>query len=182
MLSRADSYEAVRAGFRWRVPARYNIGVDVVDRHAGGDALALIQVGEDGQTRRWRFRDVLAGACRLSNVLAHHGIRPGDRVGILLAQSPEAAIAHVASYRSGLIAIPLFTLFGDDALAFRLADSGARVLITEAASLPKIARIRDRLPDLALVLVVGLGADGDGSLDFGPTPSRRATRRPTIPR
>jgi acetyl-CoA synthetase len=170
LLSRADSYEAVRTGFRWRVPRRYNIGVDVVDRHARGDALALIQVGDDGRTRRWRFRDVLAGACRLSNVLAHHGVQPGDRVGILLAQSPEAAIAHVAAYRAGLIAIPLFTLFGDDALAFRLRDSGAAVLITEVGALDKLARIRDRLPGLRLVLAVGLGADDTGPghavLDF----------------
>ncbi|MBI3512864.1 MAG: acyl-CoA synthetase [Proteobacteria bacterium] len=178
MLAHASSYEAVRAGFRWRIPERYNIGVDVVDRHAGGDALALIEVAEDGRVRRWRFVDVLRAAGRLGNVLDHHGVAPGDRVGILLAQSPEAAIAHVAAYRGGLIAIPLFTLFGDDALAFRLADSGARVLITEAASLPKIARIRDRLPDLALVLVVGLGADGDGSLDFDRALDRARDQRP----
>jgi acetyl-CoA synthetase len=165
VLVRASSYEAVRARFAWQVPARYNIGVDVVDRH-DGNRVALIQVAEDGAVRRYRFADIRAAANRLANVLAHHGVVAGDRVGILLAQSAEAAIAHVAAYRAGLIAIPLFTLFGDDALAYRLADSGARVLITEAASLDKIARIRDRLPELRLVLVVGLGADDGATLDF----------------
>ncbi len=166
MLVQGASYEDVRARFAWQVPARYNIGTDVVDRHAGGDRLALLQVGEDGAVRRWRFLDVLRAASRLANVLAHHGVAAGDRVGILLAQSAEAAIAHVAAYRAGLIAIPLFTLFGDDALAYRLGDSGARVLVTDAASLDKIARIRDRLPDLELVLAVGLGADTPDALDF----------------
>ena len=166
MLTRAASYEAVLDRFRWQVPARYNIGVDVIDRHAADDRIALIQYGEDGAVRRYRFVDLQRAANRLGNVFAHHGIAHGDRVGILLAQSPEAAIAHVAAYRAGLIAIPLFTLFGDDALAYRLGDSGARVLITEAASLPKLARIRERLPALKLVLVVGLGVDDGALLDF----------------
>jgi acetyl-CoA synthetase len=178
VLVQGPSYEAVRAGFRWRVPARYNIGADAVDRHAGGDRVALLEVGPDDRVRRWRFADIKGAACRLGNVLDHHGLVPGDRVGILLAQSPEAAIAHIACYRGGLIAIPLFTLFGDDALAFRLADSGARVLITEAASLEKIARIRDRLPDLDLVLAVGLGADGDGARDFDRALDRARDARP----
>jgi len=166
VLAQGSNYQAVLDRFRWQVPARYNIGADLVDRAGDDERLAILQVAEDGRVRHWRRIDLRRGASRLDNVLAHHGIRRGDRVGILLAQSPEAAIAHLAAYRAGLIAIPLFTLFGDDALAYRLADSGARVLVTEAASLPKLLRIRDRLPALELVLVVGLGAEHDGLLDF----------------
>jgi acetyl-CoA synthetase len=166
VLTQASSYQAVLDRFRWQVPARYNIGADLVDRPDRGDRLAMIHLAADGAVQRYSFTDLARAAGRLGNVLAHHGILRGDRIGILLAQSPEAAIAHIAAYRAGLIAIPLFTLFGDDALAFRLADSGARVLVTEAASLPKLARIRDRLPDLELVLVVGLGADDGDLLDF----------------
>jgi acetyl-CoA synthetase len=166
VLTQASSYQAVVDRFRWQVPARFNIGADLVDRPARADRLAMIHLAEDGAVARWSFADLGRAAGRFGNVLAHHGMVQGDRVGILLAQSPEAAIAHIAAYRGGLIAIPLFTLFGDDALAFRLADSGARALVTEAASLPKLARIRDRLPDLELVLVVGLGADDGDVLDF----------------
>ena len=177
MLTRAASYQAVLDRFRWQVPSRYNIGVDVVDRHAAaGDRVALIELADDGTVRRHRFADLQRAANRLANVLGHHGLVRGDRVGILLAQSPEAAIAHIGAYRAGLIAIPLLTLFGDDALAYRLADSGARALITEAASLPKLVRIRARLPDLRLVLVVGLGADADDALDFEPQLARASDR------
>ena len=59
------------------------------------------------------------------------GLQPGDRVGILLPQCPETAIGHIATYKVGGIAIPLFTLFGSDALTYRLADSQAKVVITD---------------------------------------------------
>ena len=95
------------------------------------------------------------------------GIRPGDRVAILLPQRPETAISHVAVYKAGMVAVPLFTLFGPDALEFRLADSGARALITDTASLEKIAPIRARLPQLACLIVIdGAGGDAGASVDF----------------
>ena len=82
-------------------------------------------------------------ANRLANALAAQGLGRGDRIGILLPQSPEAAIAHVATYKMGAIAVPLFTLFGADALEYRLADSGARALVTDRENLAKIETIRD---------------------------------------
>jgi acetyl-CoA synthetase len=173
MLTRADSYEAVRAAFRWRVPARYNIGVDVCDKHVAagrGDDLALIYLDPAGAERRFTFGDVERLSNRLANALLGRGLARGDRVGVLLPQAPETAIAHVAAYKAGLVAVPLFTLFGEEALAYRLADSGARALVTDRASLVKLAAIRDRLPELELVLI----ADGDrladeaGSVGFWP--------------
>jgi acetyl-CoA synthetase len=90
----------------------------------------------------------------MANLLAARGVHRGDRVGILLAQGVETAFAHIACYKAGLIAVPLFTLFGEDALEYRLQASGARVLVTERAMLPKIAAIRDRLGALDLVLSI----------------------------
>ena len=77
----------------------------------------------------------------------------GDRVGILLGQSPETAVSHVAIYKLGAVAIPLFTLFGTEALEYRLTNSAARGLITDAANLPKILEIRNKLPELQVVIV-----------------------------
>ena len=85
---------------------------------------------------------------RLANALAGLGLLPGERLAILLPQTPETAIAHLAAYRSGLIAVPLFVLFGPDALEYRLADLGAAALVTDVANWPKVAEIRDRLPGL----------------------------------
>ncbi|MCH8154276.1 MAG: acyl-CoA synthetase [Proteobacteria bacterium] len=105
---------------------------------------------------------------RLQGVRGLHGVARRARVAILLPQAPETALAHIATYKLGAIAVPLFTLFGADALAFRLSDSGAKALITNADGLAKIAEIRARLPALEIVLSVdGPGeGPGDGALGF----------------
>jgi acetyl-CoA synthetase len=153
MLSPASSYEDVYRGFRWQIPDPYNIGHDVCDRHAGDPTRrALIYEDAAGQIREYTFLEIMRRANRLANALAAQGLGRGDRIGILLPQSPETAIAHVATYKMGAIAVPLFTLFGADALEYRLAHSGARALITDRDNLAKIETIRDRLPDLALIV------------------------------
>ncbi|MBI3451937.1 MAG: acyl-CoA synthetase [Rhodospirillales bacterium] len=177
MIVKAATYDAVRERFRWQVPARYNIGVDVCDRHAAAhpDNTALIFVDEGGAVRRYSFADIRRDSNRLANALAAHGVGQGDRIGILLQQSPEAAIAHVAAYKSGLIAVPLFVLFGEEALEYRLGNAGARALVTDAANLPKILAIRDCLPELRVVFVVG-GEGEAGTLDFAATVARASDK------
>ena len=177
------TYDAIRAEFRWRIPARFNIGTATIgrnaDRRPGGTA--LIEVGEDGAVRRWTFWELRRLANKLSNVLTAQGLRPGDRVAILLSQGHETGVAHVAAYRAALVAVPLFVLFGPDALEYRLRDSGARALVTDSANWPKIAGIRDRLPDLRAAIVVD-GGGVDGTLDFAAataSASRRFRRRDT---
>ena len=167
MLPSGSSYEEIQHRFRWRVPARYNIGVDVADRQAElhGDRLALVFLDEQHIERRLSFREVRALANRFANVLRARGLQPGDRIAVLLPQTPETAVAHVAAFKAGLISVPLFTLFGEDALEFRLADSGAKALITDAIGLAKLEAIRARLPALQRVFVTGGGA-GPASLAF----------------
>ncbi|HZT19721.1 MAG TPA: AMP-binding protein, partial [Dongiaceae bacterium] len=165
MLHPARSYEELRQAFRWRIPQRYNIGFDAVDKHVAaghGDRTALIHAAEGGELVRHSFRDIAQASNRFANLLLAQGLRRGERVGILLAQRPETAIAHVAVYKAGMIAVPLFTLFGPDALEYRLADSGARALITDTGNLEKIAGIRPRLPQLASLIVIDGGAGEAG--------------------
>jgi acetyl-CoA synthetase len=170
MLRPADTYADVVAAFRWKIPARYNIGVDVADKHMRDgrrDRLALIYESESGAVERFSFADIARKSNQLANLLVAHGLRSGDRVAILLPQRPETAIGHVAIYKAGMIAVPLFTLFGPDALEFRLRDSSARAVITDTASLEKIAPIRARLPHLECLLVVdGAGSEGGSSVDY----------------
>lgn len=160
MLSPSDSYAALHEGFRWRVPERYNIGVDTVDRHAAADPdrLALIHEHEDGRVDRFTFGQIKRLSDRLALALAGLGVGVRDRVGILLPQALETGIAHAAVYKLGAIALPLFTLFGPDALQYRLSDSGAKVVITDAANLAKIMDLRHELPELRTVIVTGAQA------------------------
>lgn len=169
MLDPATSYEEACRRFRWQVPEHYNIGVDICDRHAdGGAGTALIHVHADGTVREVSFTELKRASNRLANVLVGNGLARGDRVAILLPQRPETAIAHIAAHKAGMVSVPLFTLFGEDALQYRLADSGAAALITDRESLAKIAAIRDQLPDLKLVLVADESRDGSDWEAFAP--------------
>jgi acetyl-CoA synthetase len=169
MLTPAGTYEDVCRLMTWRIPEFYNMGVDVCDKQADAtpDRIALIVEDEDGGVTRYSFRDIQRLSNRLANVLVASGVKRGDRVGVLLPQSVEAAVAHVAAWKAGFVSIPLFTLFGEDALEFRLADSGARAVVTDTENLGKVEAIRDRLPDLGALVVAGAGrADSLALVDF----------------
>lgn len=167
MLSRAASYEELTARFRWQIPEHYNIGVDACDKwtqdkNGGSDRLALIHLADDGKETRYSFKDLRRLSNRCANMLEAQGVEEGDRVAILLAQGPETAIAHLATYKLGAIAVPLFTLFGAEALQFRLANSGAKVVITDGAGVAKLDALRDGLPALETVISI----DGGDALDW----------------
>ncbi|MER3468071.1 MAG: AMP-dependent synthetase, partial [Thermoflexus sp.] len=137
-----DFFEAI--DFRWRTPyretvemragrpwARWFVGGELnatesaLDRHleAGrGDRVALIWEGEEGESRRYTYRQVFEEVTRLTRALQALGIRPGDRVGLFLPMIPEVAFALLATARLGAIAIPLFSGFGPEAVAVRLRD------------------------------------------------------------
>jgi acetyl-CoA synthetase len=148
--------------FRWHIPERFNIGVDVADRHPS--ALALIEIDPSGKTREFIFDAISALSNRLANVLIAHGLKGGDRIAILLPQRHETAVTHVAAWKAGMISVPLFTLFGEEAIEFRLQNSGARAIVTDREQLPKLAQLRDRLPELQTVLCVD--GPGEGALDL----------------
>ncbi len=167
MLKPGNSYSEVVDKFRWEIPQHYNIGVDICDRWARQpDRLALIYENESGQVEKYTFKDLKRLSNRLANGLKASGIGLGDRFGILLPQCPETAISHIAAYKIGAIAIPLFTLFGTDALAYRLSNSEAKGIVTDSANLSKIMEIWENLPDLEAVIVTR-GEKNDKVLDFG---------------
>jgi acetyl-CoA synthetase len=156
VLSAAKTYDEVYEGFRWEIPEIYNIGLDICDKWAHQRyRMALVYENEKGRVEKYTFWDLKNLSNKLANGLIAHGAARGDRIGILLPQCPETAISHIAAYKIGAVAIPLFTLFGTDALAYRLSNSEARVIVTDAANLTKIQEIRDNLPQLKLVIVTG---------------------------
>ena len=166
MLNRHNDYQSLYDTFRWTIPTHYNIGVDICDKWAHApNRLALIYENDAGEVREFTFRELKKQSNRLANGLKAKGIGRGDRVGILLPQRPETAISHIGLYKLGAVAVPLFTLFGIDALAYRLENSGASGVITDAANLPKIVAIRERLPRLRVIVATD-GNVPDGVIDF----------------
>jgi len=150
-----DRYRELCATHRWHVPPDFNIARAVCGRHAGDEArVALLWEDETGATAQYTYRELQQQANRLSNVLAARGVGREDKVAIMLPQRPETAIAHIACYQLGAVAVPLSFLFGADALEYRLANSDAKVALIDPASLPNLAPIRDKLPLLAHILGV----------------------------
>jgi acetyl-CoA synthetase len=166
MLKPNKSYTGTREAFRWQIPERYNMGIDVCDKFADitPNAPALIDILEDGSPRPYSYLELKRLSNRLANTLLANGLSAGDRVGILLPQCPETALTHIACYKAGLIAVPLFTLFGEDALEYRLANSAATAIVTDRENMPKINAIKARLNDLRLILSID-GAE-PGVRDF----------------
>jgi acetyl-CoA synthetase len=154
MLERRDSYDHLFRDFRWVIPDRFNIGTAVADRWAAREPqrTALLDYRVDGAPRRLSYGELAAQSDALATGMQAHGVRRGDRVALLLSQSFEAAIAHVAIYKLGAIAVPLSLLFGVEALEYRLHAAGAKAVVTNAAGQARLAMIEARLPELQLVV------------------------------
>ena len=167
MLKPGKTYAATYRSCRWNIPDFFNIGVDICDKWAADpDRLALIYENETGKVENYTFKIIKEYSDKLANTFTALGLGIGDRVAILLPQRSETAIAHIAAYKVGAIAIPLFTLFGTDALSYRLSNSGAKIIITDKANLEKIEAIRSDLPQLDYVLVTDLDKSSDNILSF----------------
>ncbi|MDU8944846.1 AMP-binding protein [Rhodophyticola sp. MJ-SS7] len=119
---------------------------------------AIHHITSGGTTETWTYGDLKRASDRLANALRSRGVERGDRVAILLPQCPEVMITHFAAMKLGAIALPLFTLFGEEALAFRLSDSGARVCVTDPDNSAKLATLD--CPELSHILVTGAGTSG----------------------
>src|SRR5690606_4374245 len=166
MLERRDDYKRLYADFRWQIPDRLNIGAAVADVWAARDPerIALYQYNLEGVPDELTFGELARRSNAVANGLRALGVRRGDRVALLLPQCFETAIAHIAIYKLGAIAVPLALLFGVEALEYRLHTAGVRVIITNEAGRAKIAQIRPRLP--MLEQVVSIDGPGFGALDF----------------
>ncbi|HEX4746026.1 MAG TPA: AMP-binding protein [Gaiellaceae bacterium] len=130
-------YEELRAEFRWRLPATVNIGVEVADRHARSTPAILVTDGRT-VTRTATFGELSDDSNRLANALRALGVAAGDRVAVILSQRVETAVAHVAAYKLGAVALPLSVQFGRDALDVRLRDADPRAVIAEAEALDRV--------------------------------------------
>jgi acetyl-CoA synthetase len=181
VLPAGRTYAEVYAAFRWRVPPAYNIALDVCDRHAADPArVAMIYEDEAGRVTEHTFAEFAARSCQLARALAGAGVGRGDRVGIVLGQRPETAVAHLTAYRMGAVALPLSTLFGPEALAFRLGDAGARAVVTDAENLERVLAVRKDLPALAQVVTVDR-ADAEGVIDYRRVVAAEPQDFPPVP-
>ena len=132
-------WAGIVAALGWSGQARVNLAETLVRRHAASRRLALHWEGRDGTQRAFTFAELSDAAARHADMLRGLGVRPGDRVACILPRVPEAIIAMLGAFHAGAIHLPIFSGFGADATARRIADAQARVVVTHAD-------VRDRMP------------------------------------
>jgi acetyl-CoA synthetase len=166
MLPKASNFEELTRSFRWQIPSRYNIGVDISDKWAARDPsrTAIIHVYPDGRSEPYSFGWLSETSNRLANVLRAKGVARGDRVIIYMPQAPEVAVCHAAITKLGAIALPVAIVFGPEAISYRLQNSEAKAAITNAQGAARIAEVRADAPELKFVLSID-GRSG-GTEDF----------------
>ena len=160
ILAPAASYDEAVRGFRWAIPARFNIARACVDARAAvePDRPALIRQ-DDGRQAIVTYGELRRDSDRLAHALRARGIGRGDRVAVYLPQSAETVVAHLAVYKLGAIVVPLAALFGVEALRVRLAAAGVRAAVTDAPGAARLAGLHDAAPGLEWVVSVD-GPDG----------------------
>ena len=162
-----DRHAALHADFHWQVPALFNIAEACCGRWARRvpRSIAIRWQHEDGRSGTLSYGALQRQANRLSAALRALGVQRGDRVAVLLPQRPQAAVAHIALYQLGAVAMPLSMLFGPDALAYRLQHSDARLAIADEGAMANLLQVRGDCPALHSVVAVG-DAIGQGDHDW----------------
>jgi acetyl-CoA synthetase len=166
-FERPEPYELVRQRFRWAVPTSFNIATACCDSWAQAEPAreAIVDVGAGFALSVLRYGELRQAADRLAAAFIRHGYRRGDRVAIFLPQGQAVAIAHMAIYKFGGIAVPLAVLFGPEAITYRLQDSGARLVITNRAGAERLASLRADSPGVEAL--VSMDGDAPGALALG---------------
>jgi len=152
-LRNLGSYDQSVLAFSWDIPEYFNLFQASVGNPTFADRLCLRHVGAQGEVTDWTFADMAASSSKLAHLFDDLALSPNARVGIFLSQCPETIMAHMACSMSGRIALPLFSLFRAEALAYRLKDSSAEAVLCDLENLPHILALRDQLPNLRHVLL-----------------------------
>jgi acetyl-CoA synthetase len=164
-----DAYPELHNGFGWHVPQRFNIAQVCCTRWARdprrANRTAVAWEHESGTSGELSYAALQAQADQLSHALKRLGVVPGDRVAVVMPQRPETAVAHMALYQMGAVAMPLSILFGPEALVYRLQDSGAVAALVDESAINPIRAVRKDCPKLRALVAVG-GAQGQGDLDW----------------
>lgn len=165
--AQADHYAALHTGFRWQVDEFFNIAEACCGRWARGEPRTAIRIHRPGaKTVLHSYQELQKAADALSHVLAGLGVKRGDRVAIVMPQRLETAVAYMAVFQMGGVAMPLSMLFGPEALEYRLQDSDAVVAICDESSMASLKAIRGHCPALRTVIAAGT-AQGQGDVDYG---------------
>lgn len=155
ILPQGRTWDQLDREFVWPTPAFFSIAERCCDSWAKDDPDRVALIDASDGDKNWTYGALKDASDRLARVFGDHGIGVGDVVGVILPQGPAVMAAHFAAYKLGAVVLPLFSLFGPDALAYRLSDSACKLVVTDSDSAQTVGAIRDKLPGLATVMTVG---------------------------
>ena len=167
-----DHYAALHQGFAWQLEPHFNIAEVCCSRWARADAqssdapenVAIRAMIDWANATSYTYLELQQAADALSHQLQGLGVQRGDRVAIVMPQRFETAVAYMAVFQMGAVAMPLSMLFGPEALAFRLHDSEAVVALADESAMDALRSVRAECPALRTLVAVG-GAAGQGDVD-----------------
>ncbi|MBT0959746.1 acyl-CoA synthetase [Denitromonas iodatirespirans] len=150
-----DHYAERYAAHRWKIPNPFNIAEACCRRWADApERIAILAEDAEGNRASYSYIELSHAANRLSNALRARGIQVGDRVAVVMPQRFESAVALMALFQLGAVAMPLSTLFGPEAMAYRLQDSGAVAALVDGRGVDTLAAVRADCPDLTTLVCV----------------------------
>ncbi len=142
------TYQSLRERFKWSIPTRFNMGRACSDVHPPS-RVALIAVTASGEERFHTFGEIAEMSSRVAAGMRARGVGRGDRVAVVAPQALETGIAHLAAWKLGAVSLPVASVFGPDALAYRLEDSGAKLAIVSPDNVTKV-REASQVPIVAI--------------------------------
>jgi acetyl-CoA synthetase/medium-chain acyl-CoA synthetase len=160
-------YDALYAGFQWRVPDEFNFGALVDAWATDRSRVALYWEDEEGRRDRLTFWDVRQASNRVMNALAGLGVRRGEPVLVMLPRVPEWQATIIGALKLGALVIPCTASLRAKDVAYRVRHSGARAIVTTLAQVPEVDAAVAQGADLPIRLALG-GAPA-GWLDLGAT-------------
>lgn len=164
-------YDKIYGSFSWKEKEKelvtffedgtLNAAYNMIDRHVEkgmGDKKALLFVGANGEKEQYTFADFQKLSNQFANALTSLDVKKGDRFFIFLPSIPERSVAFLGGLKMGSIVGTMFAAFQEAALLDRLADSKAKILITNSTLFPRIEKIWKDLPHLEKVIIVERGS------------------------
>lgn len=150
-------YKKEWSNWRWDIPNEYNIGYDVVDKHAKTDKknkIALYWENAEGETDKFTFLEMKRLTNRFGNALKNLGFKKGDRFLIRLPNLPEFQISFLGGTKIGAVPIPSSVMFRAHEIEYRINDSSSKALITTQKYVDEVNKIKDKCPTLKNIIIV----------------------------
>ena len=168
-MSNLPAYQELTANFDWAIAERelgykpgglINIGAMCSDRLCDlglANKVALLWEDYQGNAKRFTYDDIRVFSNTIARFLCDLGIQPGERVCLFMDRVPELYIGFLGVLKTGAVAQPLFSAFGEESLLVRLSDAGTSAIITQKKHVYKVRKIRGQLPQLRHIVVVDAG-------------------------